>query len=42
MEDAFEADQVFTTLMGEEPELRREFIDKYIEENATMVKDLDV
>ncbi|MBQ7602952.1 MAG: DNA topoisomerase (ATP-hydrolyzing) subunit B [Clostridia bacterium] len=42
MEDAFEADQVFTTLMGEEPVLRREFIDKYIEENATMVKDLDV
>lgn len=42
MEDAFEADQIFTTLMGEEPILRREFIDKYIEENATIVKDLDV
>ena len=42
MEDAFEADQVFTTLMGEEPILRREFIDKYIEENATKVADLDV
>ena len=42
MEDAFEADQIFTTLMGEEPVLRREFIDKYIEENATIVKDLDV
>ncbi len=38
MEDAFEADQVFTTLMGEEPELRRQFI----EQNATLVKELDV
>ncbi len=38
MEDAFEADQIFTTLMGEEPELRRQFI----EQNATLVKELDV
>ncbi len=38
MDDAFEADQIFTILMGEEPELRRQFI----EDNATLVKDLDV
>ena len=38
MDDAFEADQIFSLLMGEEPELRRQFI----EENATLVKDLDV
>ena len=38
MEDAMEADQVFTTLMGEDPELRRAFI----EANATLVKDLDI
>ncbi len=38
MEDAIEADSVFNTLMGENPELRREFI----EQNATIVKDLDV
>jgi len=38
MEDAFEADNIFTVLMGEEPELRRQFI----EENATLVKELDV
>ena len=38
MDDAFEADQIFSVLMGEEPELRRQFI----EENATLVKDLDV
>ena len=38
MEDAVEADAIFNTLMGENPELRRSFI----EENATMVKDLDV
>ena len=38
MEDAFEADETFTKLMGEDVELRRQFI----EENATLVKDLDV
>ena len=38
MEDAIEADKLFNQLMGEEPELRRQFI----EENATLVKDLDV
>ena len=38
MQDAAEADQMFTVLMGEVPELRRQFI----EENATVVKDLDV
>ena len=38
MEDAVEADEIFNTLMGENPELRREFI----EQNATMVKDLDI
>ncbi len=38
MEDAVEADAIFNTLMGENPELRREFI----EQNATMVKDLDI
>ena len=38
MEDAFEADQIFTTLMGDLPELRREFI----EQNATLIKELDV
>ncbi len=38
MEDALEADGIFSTLMGENPELRRQFI----EENATLVKDLDV
>lgn len=38
MEDAFSADEIFTKLMGEDPELRREFI----EENATLVKELDV
>ena len=38
MDDAFEADQIFSLLMGEEPELRRQFI----EENATLVKDLDI
>ena len=38
MEDAVEADEIFNTLMGENPELRREFI----EQNATIVKDLDV
>ena len=38
MQDAAEADQMFTMLMGENPELRR----KFIEENAALVKDLDV
>ena len=38
MEDALEAEEVFSRLMGEDPELRR----KFIEENATLVKDLDV
>ena len=38
MDDAFEADETFNKLMGEDVELRRQFI----EENATMVKDLDV
>ncbi len=38
MEDALEAEEVFAKLMGEDPELRRQFI----EENATLVKDLDV
>jgi len=38
MEDAIEADRLFSVLMGEQPELRREFI----EQNATLVTDLDV
>ncbi len=38
MKDAFEADQMFTILMGEKPELRREFI----QQNATLVEDLDI
>ncbi len=38
MEDAFECDQVFSMLMGEQPELRREFI----EQNAKLVKELDI
>ena len=38
IKDAIEADKLFNQLMGEDPELRREFI----EENATLVKDLDV
>jgi len=38
MEDAIEADSIFNILMGENPELRRQFI----EENATLVEDLDV
>lgn len=38
MEDAVEANETFTTLMGDNPELRREFI----EQNAKLVTDLDV
>jgi len=38
LEDAIDADAIFDTLMGERPELRREFIDA----NATLVKDLDI
>ena len=38
MKDAFEADKIFSTLMGEEPELRREFIQR----NSNLVTDLDI
>ena len=38
MKDAVEAEQIFTLLMGEDPVLRRQFI----EENAKLVTDLDV
>lgn len=38
MEDAIEADKLFSILMGDQPELRREFI----EQNAKLVTDLDV
>ena len=38
MNDAVEADRLFSMLMGEEPELRRQFI----EENAKLVTDLDI
>lgn len=38
MQDAAEADQMFSMLMGENPELRR----KFIEENASLVTDLDI
>lgn len=38
MRDAYEADEIFTVLMGENAELRREFI----VENAKLVKELDV
>lgn len=38
MEDAVSANEIFDTLMGERPELRRQFI----EQNASLVKDLDI
>ncbi|MCM1533315.1 MAG: DNA topoisomerase (ATP-hydrolyzing) subunit B [Corallococcus sp.] len=38
MEDAYEADEIVSLLMGDQPELRREFI----VENAKLVEDLDV
>lgn len=38
MEDALEAEETFSKLMGEDPEIRRQFI----EQNANLVKDLDV
>ena len=38
MDDAVLADEIFNTLMGEKPELRREFINN----NAKLVAELDV
>ncbi|MBQ9790261.1 MAG: DNA topoisomerase IV subunit B, partial [Clostridia bacterium] len=38
MKDAVEAEEIFSLLMGESPELRR----KFIEENPDLVTDLDV
>lgn len=38
MEDAIEADEIIAKLMGEDPDIRRTFI----EQNANLVKDLDV
>ena len=38
LKDAVEADEIFTKLMGEDPELRRQFI----EENAKLIEELDI
>ena len=38
VEDAVEADKYFSLLMGEQPELRRQFI----EDNAKLVEELDI
>jgi len=38
MEDVIEADEIFTILMGESPELRREFI----KNNVNLITDLDI
>jgi len=38
IKDAVSADEIFSTLMGEDPGLRRQFI----EDNATIVKELDI
>ena len=38
MDDAIEAEKTFNDLMGEDPELRRQFI----ENNAGLVTDLDI
>lgn len=38
MDDVIQADEIFTILMGEKPELRRQFIN----ENAKLVEELDV
>lgn len=38
MDDVIAADEIFTVLMGEQPELRRQFI----EDNATLVTELDI
>ena len=38
VEDAVEADRLFSLLMGDQPELRRQFI----EENAKLVEELDI
>ncbi|PKK95732.1 MAG: DNA topoisomerase (ATP-hydrolyzing) subunit B [Tenericutes bacterium HGW-Tenericutes-4] len=38
MADVVDADEIFTTLMGESPELRREFI----KNNANLITDLDI
>jgi len=38
VEDAIEADRLFSLLMGDQPELRRQFI----ADNAKLVEDLDI